>query len=837
MANKYKIEVCKQLQERFRETDVCRPMRVSRHEVGDELVYNVQSIVGQSTASVRLRIEQFVGGGFAGQVYRVKVLKIGGGSIPDVNVGGIYALKILIPPSRFSCLFRNMLYWIGFQGPFQQQVNPAAARAGALWQKLIRRGAAIRLGDEQAVVDVYGTFVDSEIGSCGELREWVDGRTWKLEVDDRLDLLKRWRRGKTVDEEKLGSPEYRAKRVFMRDFVELLHEMGAYEFARQYEWSTCKSQPNCLKRNDEDGDPAAGLVAVDFRAGLTLLPFLPMSPGDVKLIVQGIQRGSIVQFDRGNLDQLEWFVDMNDGPSAEMGPLLEELRTAERIYRDSIPDVTHNHVRLLYSGRLWSTIFGSAVTGWRVRNLIDRPCEERLRRNPVLTFLFFLVGCIPFLGRVIRRAWGGPDWREHYARMLTSGHYLRQAFAARVAEKAIDWYRSGRLGEEGAQLLAEQPWRILGHAPLSILPGGLHRFIVDPRYAKEKLAYLFVRPIRLYLNAQVREKWLRDMVAEGQSKNMLSDDDAATIVSQLKEPFIQKYLKSLAVHVCMAPTTHIVALVVAGIYVLRHPEMPRKQSLAIGAGIVALFQVVPISPGSLCRGIYVLYLVIRERNFKDYNIAVFLAFFKYVGYLAFPIQMTYRFPTLARFMAAHWATEAAHVVPVFGERGALLEHWVFCLFYNWPLTVRGRMQRRAQVRAAERPRYWHVPVCALVGACMVGLVDYGFIVRTGHLPSLKAIWWLMVALPLWCGAIVTWGCGGASLTRRIVAAAISGASTGILASILSVPISHSGASADSHLLALAVWRVFIFTILAIVGAIGIELALPEPPQQAMNGRD
>ena len=94
----------------------------------------------------------------------------------------------------------------------------------------------------------------------------------------------------------------------MHEFVELLHKMGAHEFARQYEWSTCKSQPNCLKRKDTEESPSEGLVAVDFRAGLALLPFLPMSPGDFKLIVQGLVRGSLVQFDRGDLEKLEQFV-------------------------------------------------------------------------------------------------------------------------------------------------------------------------------------------------------------------------------------------------------------------------------------------------------------------------------------------------------------------------------------------------------------------------------------------------------------------------------------------------------------------------------------------------
>jgi len=734
----------------------------------------------------------------------------------------------LIPPSGFSCLFRNLLYWIGFQAPFQLQVNPVAARAGALWQKLIRRGAKVKFGDERAVVDIYGTFVDEQLGSCGELSEWVEGRTWQLEVDDRLDLLRQWRKGRAVDEPQLGSPEYRAKRQFMREFVNLLHETGAHEFARQYEWSTCKSQPNCLKRQGQEEDPAAGLTAVDFRAGLTLLPFLPMSPGDVKLIGQGIARGSLVQFDRGSLVQLEKFVQTHSAEFADMQDALDELKTAERTYRNSIPDITHNHVRLLYSRKLWATIFDSAVAGWKVRNLVEQPCAERLGRSRIRAFLFFLIGCIPFLGKVLRRAWGRRDWRKHYVRILSSARYFIRAFRARVAEQSVQWYRAGRVDAERALRLADQPWRVFGHWPFSILPAGLHRFLTDARFAREKLAYLIVRPVRLYFNAEMREQWLRDMLAEGKKKHMLSDDDARTIVSQLNEPFIQKYLKSLAVHVCTLPVTQVVSVAVAAYYYFTHPETPQAERAIAVAGILALFQVVPLSPGSLTRGFYVLYLVIRERNFRDYNIAVFLGFFKYVGYLAFPIQMTYRYPALARFMAAHWATEAVHIVPVFGERGALMEHWIFCLFYNWPLTIRRRMGRRAEMRASLRPRTWHAGVCALAAAAVFGVVGYQYCGRTGQLPSLGEFWWLVVSVPLLCGAAVTLGCGGARLGKRIVAAALGGLLTAVLATGLSALIARTGAVVDAPLIGLGVWRAFIFTILSVAGAALTELTLPEP---------
>jgi hypothetical protein len=824
MSREYSVDVCRQLEAGFHAGKLHRPMRISRYDAGTELTYDVNGVSRGETAKVHLLVEKFIGGGFAGQVYRVKVTGIEG-TIDGLEVGKVYAIKILIPPSGFSRLFRNLLYWIGFQGPFQLQVNPAAARAGALWQKLIRRGAKIRFGDENAVVDIYGTFVDDKQGSCGELREWVEGRTWRLEVDDHLDLLKKWLRGKKVDESamaELGSPEYRAKRKFMSEFVGLLHDMGAYEFARQYEWSTCKSQPNALKRQGTDSDPSGGLVAVDFRAGLALLPFLPMSPGDFKLIFKGLARGSLVQFDRGNLAKLEAFVQSHSEEFAGMNEMLEDLKAAEQIYRDSLPDISHNHVRLFYSGKLWSTMLDSAVTGWKVRNLIDEQHEWKFRRSRILTLLFFVIGLIPFLGKLIRRVWGRADWRKHYAAMLKSRDYFKRAVRGRIAEKVIVWHRAGRVDAEKAPKVAAEIWRFLYHLPLSILPAGLHRVLTDKKYAKERLVYYFVRPVRLYFNAELREQWLREMMTEGQKKHMLSDEDAQIILSRISEPFIQKYLKSLAVHVCTLPVTQIVSVTLAVIYVLMHPEMPRAQAWGIGLGIIALFQVVPISPGSLTRGLYVLYLVIRERNFKDYNIAVFLGFFKYVGYLAFPIQMTYHYPVLARFMAAHWATEAMHIVPIFGEQGALLEHWVFCLFYNWPLTIRRRMRRRAEVRAKMKPRYWHAALCAVATAGIFVLADYIYLRNIGEIPGLRNIWWLVILAPLICGAAVTLGCGGAALGKRTVTAAVCGVLAGALYAGASFLLSH-----DGGIVASCIWRMFIFAILITIGAIIMELRLPE----------
>ncbi len=824
------LAVFRKLEKQFEETNLHRPMRIERYEAGTELEYDVTGVSPKTTGRVRLVIDNFVGGGFAGQVYRVKILQIqtGNGPVGDLQAGGTYAMKILIPPSGFSRFFRNTLYWIGFQGPFQLQVNPEAARSGALWQKFIRRAAKIRFGDESCVVDIHATFIDSTLGSCGELSEWVDGRTWQLEVDERLDVLKRWRKGRAVDSEQLGSPEYRAKHRFMHEFVGLLHHVGAHEFARQYEWSTCKSQPNCLKRSSTKDDPSGGLVAVDFRAGLALLPFLPMSPGDFKLIFQGLRRKSPVQFDRGDIETLEQYIAEHEGEFADLKPRLDELKAAEAVYRNSVPDVTHNHLRLLYSPQLWSTILRSAVTGWRVRNLIDVPQSQRVQASVVLTILFAALGIIPLAGRFIRRIWGQAFWRRHYQSVFTSWNYLCRATRAKVIEKIIGWHRSERIANERALKLARKKWPVLFHLPLSLLPAGLHKLMTDWQFAKERLDYYLRRPIRLYFNNALREQWLRDMVTEGQDKHLLSQSDANVILDQIEEPYIQKYLKSLAVHVCTLPVTQVVSVMVAVIYYLMHPELSPATALGHGVVIIGAFQVVPISPGSLVRGLYVVYLVIRERNFKDYNIAVFLGFFKYIGYLAFPIQMTHRYPALARFMAGHWATEAVHAVPVFGERGALLEHSVFNLFYNWPLTIRRRMQKRIEWRATLQARYWHVLLCAVLGTAIFLLTDWGYHARFSALPNLSDIWPLVVLVPLLCGSSVTLGAGGASLGKRLIASVVCAALMGVMYGVLSpvfVSLAHVG---STEILIGCVWRVFVFTILSAIGMLLTELKLPEP---------
>lgn len=824
----YDIGICNKLKERFSLQQLHRPMRIGRYDAGQRLTYDMTGIASPAGAKVDLEIIKFVGGGFAGQVYKVKVLDIQGETIPGLTTGGEYAVKILIPPSGFARFFRNIMYYIGFQGPFQLQVNPTASRAGALWQKLIRRGAKVRFNDESMVNDIHATFVDSTLGSCGEISDWVDGRTWRLEVDDRMDLLKRFKRRKKVKKEHLGSPEYRAKKKFMTEFVSLLQDMGAYEFARQYEWTTCKSQPNCLKRNNTNDDPEKGLIAVDFRAGLALLPLLPMSPGDFKLILKGLMRGSLVQFDRGKIKKLEAFMNVHPDEFKDCFPMLEQLKQCEEVYRNSLPDITHNHFRLLFSKKLWSTIFESARVGWRVKNTITPAKEEKLRKNAFKTFLFYILGIIPFLGPFIRKLWGRPDWRRHYGHLLTRISYFRRSAKAKCAEKAIFWHRSGRVTKEKAEKIGGSFGRYLAHVPLSILPVGLHRIFTNKLYFKERMYYIFVRPFKLYFSNSMREEWLRDMVAQGRKKHILSERDAGIIESQIKEPFIQKYLKCLAVHVLTLPVTQIVSIIVSWIYVQAHPELTSPEAFAAVGAILVLFQITPISPGSLVRGLYVVYMMIKDRSFKDYNIAVFLGFFKYIGYLAFPIQMAYRYPELARFMAGHWATEAVHVVPVFGEGGALLEHWIFGIFYNWPLTIRRRMQSWKDYRETLKSRYWHMPLYAVLAAALLTGSDYLYRHYTAVTPTLGDTWWLITLAVIFFSALVTMGCGGAVLSKRIMTASFWGILLALIYTAARAYFIFNNTMPLGDVLTDAAWYLFIVTFLAAVTAVVTELRRKDP---------
>jgi len=696
MAENYDVEQIRRLETVIDQAELFHRRAPSRYDAGHVFDFEITGVCPAATGRAKLEVERFVGGGFAGQVYRVRLLELDmpDGAVPGLETGGVYAIKIIVPPSRFARRFRNAIYWLAYQGPFSAQVNRAAARTGVLWQKLIRRAARIRFGDERCVADTYGTFFDPTLGSYGEINEWIDGRNWKFEIDEEVFS----RRKRSVDDAEF-SREYLAKKKFMAEMVRLFHDMGAPELARQYEWWTAKSQPNVLKRRDGGSGPADGLTALDFRAGLALLPFLPMSPADFRLILKGLTRGDLVQFDRGNLDRLQAFCTEHAGEFADLRPAIDELLGVDPEYRASLPDITHHGLALLYRRNLRRSVKAGLVEGWHVRRLVDERHAQTLNRAFFRFWLFYLLGGLPVLGKMLRRLWGNTSFARHFRAFLTSYSYMKRTWRAYLAEHLIDWYRCGRMGETAIDYFLRHPtmfWIESIVPGLLPMPAKLHRFLTDWKFAWARVKEAVSYPIRFYRNADFRVEWLAGEVEGGARDGMLTPAEKDRIIECVPDPFIQKYLKCVAVHLCTLPVTQIVSVTGGGVaYYYTHFVMGWnwEKSALLFATVVAAAQVLPISPGSIVRGMYVFYLMIRERNIKNYWLAAPLSFVKYIGYLAFPLQMVKEFPALSRFMAGRWATKMVGFIPVFGEQGALLEHWVFDTFFNMPLSIKRKFTR------------------------------------------------------------------------------------------------------------------------------------------------
>jgi len=693
----YSVEVCKKLQQIVDEAQLIKHYPPSRYDVGDLLNLDLIGVCPDVRVRAIFKIEKFVGGGFAGQVYRVKLIEINSNhlsGLKNLKAGQEYAIKILIPPSQFSLMFRNLIFWLAYQGPFSAQVNFAAARVGVLWQKLIRRGAKIYFGTEDAVCDTYASFYDDNFNSFGEVNEWVTGRNWKFEIDDRIFQRGEWKKLDQISNNgSINSPEYLAKRKFMAKLVQLLHDMGAPELARQYEWSTMKSQPNALKRVDSSDGKIDDLTAIDFRAGLALLPFLPMSPADFKLIIKGLFRGNFVQFDRGNLEKLAEFINQNKTAFEDLLPAYEELLVREPQYRESLPDISHQGLKLVYKKSLRRSVIQGLVAGWKSKDLVDQEHQDKLNRSSIRFILFYLTGIIPLLGKFLRRIWGNRQYAQHIKHIFGKRGYFGRTLRAKQAYTLIDWYRDGRAIEQKTFKLVERPFRFwVQRFLISWLPPKWHRFFTDGKYAWDSIKYTVTYPVRFYRDAGFRETWLLQQVAAGQEEGMLSDEEAKHIRDRVKDPFIQKYLKCVAVHVATLPITQVIS-VIAAIYAVIRFGQTWSEGLMYAGAVLAAFQATPVSPGSLVRGSYVVYLMIKERNIKNYWIAALISFWHYIGYLGFPIQMVAKFPALSRLMAGRWATNMVHIIPVFGERGALLEHWVFDLFFNVPISLRRKFRR------------------------------------------------------------------------------------------------------------------------------------------------
>jgi hypothetical protein len=146
------------------------------------------------------------------------------------------------------------------------------------------------------------------------------------------------------------------------------------------------------------------------------------------------------------------------------------------------------------------------------------------------------------------------------------------------------------------------------------------------------------------------------------------------------------------------------------------------------------------------------------------------------------------------------------------------------------------------MRSGLKPRYWHVPLCILSGALLLVSIDLVYFKLFGHIPKFGSIWWLALWAPIFVAAAAASWARGAVLLKRILLGIICGALIGLLYAVSNTFLGNALAREGSALLSFAqlvgktglaaLWRAFLFVILAIIG---VFIAETRPLKRLQQG--
>jgi hypothetical protein len=133
------------------------------------------------------------------------------------------------------------------------------------------------------------------------------------------------------------------------------------------------------------------------------------------------------------------------------------------------------------------------------------------------------------------------------------------------------------------------------------------------------------------------------------------------------------------------------------------------------------------------------------------------------------------------------------------------------------------MSERAEIRAKQKPRQWHIPIYILFFTALFGMIDYYYLTKFAIVPNIKSIWWFGIILPSMLGSSITLFAGGHKFGKRVILAVIGG----IITAVLYTGISWYFKFEESIIFEF-VWRFFIFTVFSAIGALITELKLGDP---------
>jgi hypothetical protein len=654
---------------------------------GENIEAKVFGLNGECLGLEGFTIREYVGSGFAGQVYRAAPVN---GVLPSAGereTRQTVAIKVLKPKSRWKRIFRDLLYYCSYQTSYAPRLREPAVRSGLIWQEVLRIAAEIEFGLVSAVARPLGYYWDSGQRSYVEVHQWVDSRPVRYEADDRI-FFSRSAGGHVPAE-----TEMVRKKRFMQSLVKLCHQIGALGLARQYEWFTLVSQANVLSRVKSESSTFE-FTGIDFRPGLAVPFFLPLSPVHLRIIYAGIPQGVLVHFDEVEFERLDRFVADQGSLYPSLLELCQQLKQDDRRYRSALPNLWHTGRRSITDPKRRRAIANGLIEDWRKLDKVAPDAALRLERSRLGFFLFYLLGLLPLAGGFFQRIVGSTPYRHHLKNLVLNRAYFREVFKWRKSCDLSAWLADGRIPELRLERLARSNFLYcFDKAVLSWLPGRLHRLASDGQVFRRQLFYLIIHPIRLLLEKEYRKTWLAEIINQQYHRGIVNAAQRDDLLRQLTEAPMQAFIRDLGFTIGLEIFSKLGYAMLA-VYGFSSGNFVPLAIAALG----------PIPPSGIVRTAYVFSLLVWElpgmirrrgnKLFLTRALGLLVAPWRMVGNLFAPLEMFTYYHDLSLLLADYYVSRIVGVIPVLGGRGQLLEYWAFQLVFNVPLSIRKRLLAR-----------------------------------------------------------------------------------------------------------------------------------------------
>lgn len=590
-------------------------------KIGDKFPATIQPLAKKAATETVLIPFVRLGEGYAGQVYKVYDTQT------EVWENRWIVLKALRPESSQKQQARNLFFRLCFGGNFSPSIDESAVRFGLIWQTILRRGAKVLYDNEKMIPEPIGYFWSKEMRTFVEVHEWIDG---KVSIPN--------------------NPEKnQTKRKFMDDMVNLAEEMGAYQLSRQYKWWTMLAGANVLEK--EDGS----FVAVDWRSGIALPFFLPLSPGDIPIIVRNLKKGHFVNFDYADYDRLNAFVVKCKEDFADLISLIEELPSLDKQYRENIKSAT--------------------IKDWKENLPLSDEIEEAVKNSKVGYNIHLFLEGIPIIGSWLHRFLGSETYQKHLGLILLNSDYRKQWFKTLKDHDIASWQQGYyRITPQKAKELDQKDWLYLLHKVFfSHMPKSIHRLTDNKEFAYA-IRWL-TTPFRVAFSTREQVIWLDDIIESGLFLRIIDDKQSKLFHKQALDKRMRGFVVDLAV------ATPLIELTTLPVY-------PLVYILSGGdAAITAAVAASPITVSGILRCGYTLLKTLRDipeivKNKDKKHLAsrlsgAAIAPWSKIGTLFVPTQMSVYYPEMSWFLTTYFAIKAARKVPVYGVAGGALEYYAY----------------------------------------------------------------------------------------------------------------------------------------------------------------